>query len=631
MGQEITRLATDKVDRAGNETLAGPLTVQGDLTVGAANKGAGLRVLQKQEDGTAVDHGAIILGTSSDASASLRLGYGGTYSWIQGQGKTALALNPRGGNVGIGIDAPTAHLHVGGDVLATGKFSVGGAATVTGKLTVTTDASVGGVATAGKLTVTGDAAVGGAATVAGRLAVSGAISPAAGNAATAGIMFPQNAAGGAGDAAWVRYYARSGEACTLELGTANDPDDHIALMPSGNVGIGINAPTAKLHVAGDVLATGKFSAGGGATVTGLLTAMGDATVGGAAAVTGKLSVTADASVGGTATAGRLTVTTDAAIGGAAAVTGKLSVTADASVGGTVTAGRLTVTTDAAIGGAATAFRLSVTADATVGGATTAGRLSVTGDASVGGAATVTGKLSVMGDVTAGGAATAGRLSVTGDATVGGSATVTGRMTVVGAIIPSAGNTMTTGIMFPQNVGGGAGDAAWVRYYARSGEACTLELGTLNDPDDHIALMPSGNVGIGTIAPTAKLHVEGDILATGNVSLSKGLFAPAAFENTRILRGIVNYNGDPDSGSSGFTAKRDTIGIYDITFKPAFTGRPAGVVTQIYPNFDDFGSGGSPLDNAVIVGINANKMRVKTGNDKGIVSDRQFCFIVIGPR
>ncbi|MFH1860620.1 MAG: hypothetical protein ABH870_06375 [bacterium] len=52
----------------------------------------------------------------------------------------------------------------------------------------------------------------------------------------------------------------------------------------------------------------------------------------------------------------------------------------------------------------------------------------------------------------------------------------------------------------------------MRYYARSGESTTLEIGTSNDPDDHIALMPSGNVGIGTTDPKAKLHVNGSILA-----------------------------------------------------------------------------------------------------------------------
>lgn len=77
----------------------------------------------------------------------------------------------------------------------------------------------------------------------------------------------------------------------------------------------------------------------------------------------------------------------------------------------------------------------------------------------------------------------------------------------GALVPSAGNAETAGIMFGKDPGGGSGDAAWLRYYARTGEACTLELGISNDGDDHIALMPSGGVGIGTNAPAGKLHVQ----------------------------------------------------------------------------------------------------------------------------
>lgn len=76
----------------------------------------------------------------------------------------------------------------------------------------------------------------------------------------------------------------------------------------------------------------------------------------------------------------------------------------------------------------------------------------------------------------------------------------------GAIMPSAGSTEQSGLLFPKDPAGGAGDAAWIRYYPRSGEATTLEIGTSNDPDDHIALMPSGNVGINTTAPAARLHI-----------------------------------------------------------------------------------------------------------------------------
>ncbi|HEX5871577.1 MAG TPA: hypothetical protein VFY65_14220, partial [Longimicrobium sp.] len=289
----------------------------------------------------------------------------------------------------------------------------------------------------------------------------------------------------------------------------------------------------------------------------------------------------------------------------------------------------------------------------------------------------------------------GTFAVTGAAAVGGAATVAGTLTVSGAITPAAGNAETAGIMFPRDPGGGSGDAAWMRYYARSGEACTLELGTANDPDDHIALMPSGNVGIGVNAPRERLEVAGAIrvgsggnplqiggaghtgfvnlelanaeisndtrdyktlmilgnrsagigrrvsvwdrlevngtlAVTGDVSLAGGLVAPGAPEGTRVLRGSVKANGDLEGGV-GFTVKRVGTGMYDITFATAFTARPSGVATQVYPNFDDFGTGGDTRDNAVIVGLNASRMRIKTGGGDGGASDRCFCFVVFGPR
>ncbi|HEX4917504.1 MAG TPA: hypothetical protein VFV43_06380, partial [Limnobacter sp.] len=58
-------------------------------------------------------------------------------------------------------------------------------------------------------------------------------------------------------------------------------------------------------------------------------------------------------------------------------------------------------------------------------------------------------------------------------------------------------------------GGGGGDQAYMRYYVRSGEATTFALGNPNDGDDHIALLPGGNVGIGTAEPQYKLDVVGD--------------------------------------------------------------------------------------------------------------------------
>lgn len=145
VGTEVVRLGIDKISRAGEESLEGPLTVRGtlsvagtaangvglslkgELTVGTPTAGAAVRVLRRQEDGREWAHGALVLGTESPASAALRIGYSGTYSWLQGHGQQAIAINPHGGNVGIGTGttAPAAKLHVEGDLRVTGALGFG--------------------------------------------------------------------------------------------------------------------------------------------------------------------------------------------------------------------------------------------------------------------------------------------------------------------------------------------------------------------------------------------------------------------------------------------------------------------------------------------------------------------------
>lgn len=77
-----------------------------------------------------------------------------------------------------------------------------------------------------------------------------------------------------------------------------------------------------------------------------------------------------------------------------------------------------------------------------------------------------------------------------------------------------GNKQEVGLKFPKDLFGGSSDEAWIKYHNnhRGGEKSTLEIAAKNDPDDHIALIPSGNVGIGTTEPREKLDVVGNIKA-----------------------------------------------------------------------------------------------------------------------
>src|SRR5262249_41350078 len=158
--------------------------------------------------------GSVGIGTST-TTPGVMLDVAGVLKVSQG---AALAVS--GGNVGIGIASPLAKL----DVVGTLKTSQDAFLAVSSG-----NVGIGTATPVAKLQVTG-----------------GALMPSVGNSTSAGILFPQNPGGGAGDTAWMRYYVRAGvESTTLEIGIANDLDDHIALMASGNVGIATTSPVNK--------------------------------------------------------------------------------------------------------------------------------------------------------------------------------------------------------------------------------------------------------------------------------------------------------------------------------------------------------------------------------------------------
>ncbi|MBL8473302.1 MAG: tail fiber domain-containing protein [Rhodocyclaceae bacterium] len=137
--------------------------------------------------------------------------------------------------------------------------------------------------------------------------------------------------------------------------------------------------------------------------------------------------------------------------------------------------------------------------------------------------------------------------------------------VAGALTPSAGNSASNGIMFPKDPGGGGSDAAWMRYYPRSGESCTLEIGTSNDADDHIALMPSGGVGIGTNAPGAKLDIVANTSTWGGwyeaIRLSQSAHSAITHPGGGLLFGLHSnrnfYFADTTGGKYVMTIEAPT--------------------------------------------------------------------------
>lgn len=329
VGNEIVRLGADKISRAGEESLEGPLTVRGtlnvagtaangvglslkgELTVGTPTAGAAVRVLRRQEDGRAATDGALVLGTDSASSGALRMGYYSTYSWLQGQGQQAIALNPHGGNVGIGTGttAPASKLHVAGDARVTGSVHFGTGSALTSDHGGSIELGGAGTGTpyidfhavnnkdpdynvrlisdgdkrltlAGTLRVTANVGVGVDVPVS-RLAVAGGATVGAGYAATAapgnglivqgnvgiGVAAPATTLHVNGDTMWSEkigqrfiLHTRAGTGDFLQI-TADDAAGNwlwgqgITMRRTGSVGIGTNQPStdARLHVAGGAL------------------------------------------------------------------------------------------------------------------------------------------------------------------------------------------------------------------------------------------------------------------------------------------------------------------------------------------------------------------------------------------
>lgn len=260
VGAEVMRLGGDKISRVGEESLDGPLTVRGalavgagsagggltvkgDLSVGTASGGAALRVLKKQEDGKDATHGALVLGTDAATSAALRIGYFGTYSWLQGQGQQTIAINPHGGNVGIGTAAPGATLQVSGDTYITGTLRFGSAVRQMLNLWGT------GYGLGVQSSTTYLRSDGSFAFYKGGSHVDAQLDPGGGTAllSVLGTSRVGVATVSPGSTLSVNGNATIGTGYAASAAPAN------GLLVQGNVGIGVAAPVAPLHVVSDMV------------------------------------------------------------------------------------------------------------------------------------------------------------------------------------------------------------------------------------------------------------------------------------------------------------------------------------------------------------------------------------------
>jgi hypothetical protein len=391
-------------------------------------------------------------------------------------------------------------------------------------------------------------------------------------------LFRPNPGGGSGDLAWLKYYQRSGDDTTLEIVTQNDAGDHIALMPSGNVGIGTANPDDFLEIEGSLGGNGLHldsSSGAGIKLDRAATSnhcklvletdgteqwaignkgennenLGFYPYGGS---TTNVVFLQNGNVGiGTATPGsKLEVNGQVKITGGSPGTNKV-LTSDAgglaswqtpSAGGdsdwTISGNDMysAVSGRVGIGTTSPAAYLDVRPSAGSAGDEILQAFSpadasyIANDVAVvqAGPSTYTGTVlkvqsRAADDSSYGllhiqnglGSTPSSKFYVGGDGNVGiGTSSPTQILTVDNGDIYL--KTLNGRYLFRGNPGGGSGDLAWLKYYSRSGEDTTLEIVTQNDVGDHIALMPSGNVGIGTANPSSKLEVNGQIKITGGV-------------------------------------------------------------------------------------------------------------------
>lgn len=128
------------------------------------------------------------------------------------------------------------------------------------------------------------------------------------------------------------------------------------------------------------------------------------------------------------------------------------------------------------------------------------------------------------------------------AKVNGGLQVTSGLTVDQNIQPSHGNADNKGINFAQDIGGGSGDKAYIRYYAESGEDTRLLIGIENDSVDDIYLSSS------------LVHTSGAFTVNG-VCTATSFSGSVAFSSITGTVNAAQLNG------LGSTASGNRWGVY----------------------------------------------------------------------
>lgn len=158
------------------------------------------------------------------------------------------------------------------------------------------------------------------------------------------------------------------------------------------------------------------------------------------------------------------------------------------------------------------------------------------------------------------------------------------------------------------------ERAWIGYGSAGDPDFTI-FNTRTSGDIVLLTAATGNVGIGTAVPAAKLEVRGDI-RLGPVGQ---YFATSASENLRTIRGTVQAAGSVFAGE-GWTVSRPSTGRYDVTFSTAFSDLPSCV-----------GTAGSSGRTCVVGNVSTTGCTFFTYDSSGTLFNTSVNFIAIGPR